>query len=112
MWTRRDFIAVSASARGGLLVSLYLDLPTSAQDAPRSAAVTYPPAAFVDIKPDGQIVIQVNRIDIGQGVLTALPLLLADQMDADWSRVVAELPPAADLYPRPLFGMQMVGGSC
>ncbi len=111
MLNRRDFIAVSASATGGLLVSLYLDLPTSAQDAPRSAAVTYPPAAFVDIKPDGQIVIQVNRIDIGQGVLTALPLLLADEMDADWSRVVAELAPAADIYRDPLYGLQMVGGS-
>src|SRR5258708_14870099 len=111
MWTRRDFIAVSASARGGLLVSLYLDLPTSAQGAAQSAAVTYPPAAFVDNQPDGPIGLQVKRIGIGQGVLTALPLLLADEMDADWSRVVAELAPAADIYRDPLYGLQMVGGS-
>src|SRR5205807_7218600 len=57
------------------------------------------------------IVIQVNRIDIGQGVQTALPLLLADEMDANWSHVVAELAPAADVYRDPLYGIQMVGGS-
>jgi isoquinoline 1-oxidoreductase subunit beta len=111
MLNRRDFIAVSAGATGGLLVSLYLDLPVSAQEPAQAAAITYPPAAFVDIKPDGRIVIQVNRIDIGQGVQTALPLLLADEMDADWSRVVAELAPAADVYRDPFSGIQMVGGS-
>src|SRR4030095_10439115 len=47
----------------------------------------------------------------GQGVQTALPMILADEMDADWSQVVAELAPAVDVYKDPLFGIQMVGGS-
>jgi isoquinoline 1-oxidoreductase beta subunit len=109
--SRRAFIAVSAGATGGLLVSLYLDVPISAQTPPQPTPVKYPPAAFVEIKPDGHIVIQVNRLEFGQGVQTALPLLLADEMDADWSQVVAELAPAGDLYRDPLYGMQMVGGS-
>src|SRR5438132_10207200 len=108
---RRTFLSGSATVTGGLVVSLYLDGPISAQSPPQAAPVTYPPAAFVEIKPDGAIVIQVNRIDIGQGVHTALPLLLADEMDADWSRVVAELAPGADIYRDPLYGIQMVGGS-
>ena len=107
--SRRAFLSVSATAAGGLLVSLYLDLPLSAQGA--GAAVKYPPAAFVEIRPDGKIVIQVNRLEFGQGVNTALPLLLADEMDADWSQVVAELAPAADIYRDPMRGIQMVGGS-
>jgi len=107
--SRRSFLRVSATAAGGLIVSLYLDFPLVAQQKP--SAKTYPPDAFVHIKPDGAIIIQVNRLEFGQGVQTALPAVLADEMDADWSRVVGELAPAADVYKDPVFGIQMVGGS-
>jgi isoquinoline 1-oxidoreductase subunit beta len=106
--SRRSFLRVSATAAGGLLVSLYLDFPLLAQ-APE--AKTYPPDAFVHIQPDGKIVIQVNRLEFGQGVQTSLPMILADEMDADWAHVVAELAPAADVYKDPVYGIQMVGGS-
>jgi isoquinoline 1-oxidoreductase subunit beta len=108
---RRAFLRASASAGGGLLVSLYLNFPVSAQDAAQARPKTYPPDAFVHVKPDGTIVIQVNRLEFGQGVHTSLPMLLADEMDADWSQVVAELAPAADVYKDPVYGIQMVGGS-
>jgi len=120
--TRRTFLRVSTTAAGGLLVSLYFDLPLGAQQpekpkagqegqGPKPEPKVYPPEAFVHIRPDGKIVIQVNRLEFGQGVQTALPMLLADEMDADWSQVIAELAPAADVYRDPLFGIQMVGGS-
>lgn len=110
---RRSFLRVSATAAGGLLVALYLDFPLLAQEGgqPQPNPKVYPPDAFVNIKPDGKIVIQVNRLEFGQGVQTALPMILADEMDADWSQVVAELAPAAEVYKDPLFGIQMVGGS-
>lgn len=109
---RRSFLRVSAAAAGGLLVSLYLDLPASAQEGNQTRpARIFPPDAFVHIRPDGKIIIQVNRLEFGQGVQTSLPMILADEMDADWSQVVAELAPAADVYKDPLFGIQMVGGS-
>ncbi len=109
---RRSFLRVSAAAAGGLLVSLYFDLPASAQEGNQAPPPkVYPPDAFVHIRPDGKIVIQVNRLEFGQGVHTSLPLILADEMDADWSQVMAELAPAADVYKDPLFGIQMVGGS-
>src|SRR2546421_8726203 len=107
--SRRTFLRVSSAAAGGLLVSLYFDAPLLAQQPPKPKI--YPPDAFVHIRPDGKIVIQVNRLEFGQGVQTSLPMLLADEMDADWSQVVAELAPAADVYRDPLFGIQMVGGS-
>src|SRR5580765_5375145 len=109
---RRGFLRVSAVAAGGLLVSLYLDVPAFAQEgnqAPPQKA--FPPDAFVHIRPDGKILITVNRLEFGQGVHTALPMVLADEMDADWSQVIAELAPAAEVYKDPLFGIQMVGGS-
>src|SRR5436190_5063404 len=108
--SRRRFISVSVSATGGLLVALYLDRGVVAQDGPQDAA-PYPPDGFVQIKADGTIVIQVNRVDIGQGVHTALPMILADEMDADWSRVAPQLAPAAEIYRDPMNKIQMVGGS-
>jgi len=63
------------------------------------------------VRDDGKILIIVNRLEFGQGVQTSLPMILADEMDADWSQVIAELAPAADVYKDPIYGMQMVGGS-
>jgi len=112
--TRRSFLRASATAAGGLLISLYFDR-TSAQEgasAPQSPPkINYTPDAFVEIRPDGKIVIQVNRLEFGQGAQTALPLVLADEMDAKWNDVVGQLAPAADIYKDPAFGIQMVGGS-
>src|SRR5436309_8078706 len=109
---RRSFLRVSAAAAGGLLVSMYFDLPAAAQEGNQAPPPKiYPPDAFVHVRPDGQILITVNRLEFGQGVQTSLPMILADEMDADWSQVVAELAPAADVYKDPLFGIQMVGGS-
>src|SRR5438046_1094381 len=109
---RRGFLSVSVAAAGGLLVSLYLDLPATAQEGNQAPPPkVYPPDAFVHIRPNGQIMITVNRLEFGQGVHTSLPMILADEMDADWSQVVAELAPAADVYKDPFFGIQMVGGS-
>jgi len=108
MLNRRSFIRVSAAAAGGLMMSMYFDHPSGAQ---QPTAPIFPPDAFVHVRPDGTIVIQVNRLECGQGTQTALPMILADEMDADWSQVRAELAPAEDLYKDPVFGVQMTGGS-
>src|SRR2546423_2346493 len=105
--TRRSFLQVTTAAAGGLIVSLYLDRSTEAQPQPK----VYPPDAFIHVRRDGKIVITVNRLEFGQGVQTSLPMILADEMDADWSQVIAELAPAAEVYKDPIFGIQMVGGS-
>jgi isoquinoline 1-oxidoreductase beta subunit len=106
---RRSFIQLTTAAAGGLFISLYLDKPSLAQQPPPPRV--YPPDAFVHVRRDGRIAIMVNRLEFGQGVQTSLPMVLADEMDADWSKVTGELAPAADVYKDPLFGIQMVGGS-
>jgi len=109
---RRSFLHVSTAAAGGMLVSLYLDVSAFALESNQGPqAKVYPPDAFVHVRPDGKIEITVNRLEFGQGVQTALPMILADELDADWSQVIAELAPAADVYKDPVFGIQMVGGS-
>ena len=109
--SRRTFLHAYATAAGGLVVALYLDFPSTAQEAAQVKPQIYRPDAFIRIQPDGKIVIQVNRLEFGQGVHTALPMLLADEMDADWAQVIPELAPAADVYRDPIRGLQLVGGS-
>ena len=110
--SRRGFIKASALATGGLMVALYVDPTAAAQSSTPPPATIYPPDAFVQIRPDGQIVIMVNRLEVGQGAQTALPMILADELDADWTQVIAQLAPAGDVYKDPLIGIQMIGGSC
>jgi isoquinoline 1-oxidoreductase beta subunit len=104
---RRTFLRICSAAAGGLLVSLHSDASSAQQPSPFS----FPPDAFVHVRTDGTIVIQVNRLEFGQGAQTALAAILADEMDADWSQVAAELAPAADVYKDPVFSLKMVGGS-
>src|SRR6266853_2106356 len=108
---RRGFLRASAATAGGLLISLYVDPPALAQEGNPAPPKVYSPEAFVRIGAYGRIVITVNRLEFGQGVQTALPMILADELDADWSQVQAELAPAADVYRDALFGLQMTGGS-
>jgi len=108
---RRSFLRVSVAVGGGLMASLYVDPPAFARNGTQAPAKVYPPDAFVHIRPDGQIVITVNRAELGQGVGTSFPMMLADELDADWSQVVAELAPAGDVYKDPVYGFQNTGGS-
>ncbi len=109
---RRDFLKLTALAGGGLVVAWTAPSVLAAEEAP-AAPVRKPanPDAFVRINPDNSVEITVNRLDFGQGALTALPMLLAEELDVDWSQVNANLAPAADVYKDPFFGIQMTGGS-
>ena len=76
---RRGFLRVSFAAAGGLFVSLYVqpltgDVLAQEAAAQQAPAKVFPPDAFVNIRPDGKIVIQVNRLEFGQGVQTSLPM--------------------------------------
>lgn len=109
--SRRGFLKTSALAAGGLM--LEMSLPGAMRGAAAQGAAPAPvvPSAFVRIAPDDTVTIQVNRLDFGQGVQTALPMLVAEELDCDWAKVRSELAPAADVYKDPLFGIQMTGGS-
>jgi CO/xanthine dehydrogenase Mo-binding subunit len=86
--------------------------PAFAQEGrPAPPPKVYPPDAFVRIEANGKIFITVNRLEFGQGVQTSLPMVLADELDADWSQVVPELAPLLMFTRIRLFGIQMVGGS-
>ena len=69
------------------------------------------PNAFVRIGTDERVTVIVNHSEMGQGVYTSLPMLLAEELDADWTKVGFESAPVDPKYNHPAFGMQMTGGS-
>jgi isoquinoline 1-oxidoreductase beta subunit len=105
---RRSFLKASAAVTGGLLLGLYVDLPAAQGSDP---VPSLPPGAFIHIRPDGRIVISVRHLEMGQGVLTSLPMIIAEELDADWSQVTAEHAPAGDVYRAPPLGIQSTSGS-
>ncbi|MEW5917729.1 MAG: xanthine dehydrogenase family protein molybdopterin-binding subunit [Gemmatimonadota bacterium] len=100
---RREFIKVSALAGGGMLIAIYA--PTARAAA--ADAAPFQPNAFVRIDPTGEITITVGRADMGQGVRTALPMIVAEELDADWSQVRIT---QADAHPN-RYGRMMTVGS-
>ncbi len=106
---RRQFLKISAGGGFGLGV-----LPAFAADAPAAPAALTPaqqPSAFIRVATNGEVTVLVNRLDFGQGIATALAMLAAEELDADWTQVRSELAPAGDAYKDGGFGIQMTGGS-
>jgi isoquinoline 1-oxidoreductase beta subunit len=84
---RRQFLRVSAIAGGGILLSSYLTTAESFAATVGSGAAEFAPNAFIRITPDGIVTIIAKNPEIGQGVKTMLPMLIADELDVDWKNV-------------------------
>ncbi|MDE0702757.1 MAG: xanthine dehydrogenase family protein molybdopterin-binding subunit [Rhodospirillaceae bacterium] len=110
--SRRRFIKLTGAS--GLAIGLVSAGAAGAATPKAGAAKLKPgqqPGAFVHIDPKGVVTIQINRLEFGQGSHTGLARILADELDADWNSVRAELAPAGEAYKDPAFGLQMTGGS-
>jgi isoquinoline 1-oxidoreductase subunit beta len=107
---RRDFLKISIAASGGLLIGFQFPGIDSLASAQPSVS-TFMPNAFVRIGTDERITVIVNHSEMGQGVYTSLPMLLAEELDADWAKVSYESAPVDPKYNHPAFGMQITGGS-
>jgi isoquinoline 1-oxidoreductase subunit beta len=103
--SRRDFLKIGGVAGGGLLIALYV--PNARSENARTAA-PFQPNVFVRIDPDDTITITVARADMGQGVRTAMPMIVAEELDADWSKVRIV---QADAHPSQYGRMMTVGSS-
>ncbi|HEX6832741.1 MAG TPA: molybdopterin cofactor-binding domain-containing protein, partial [Rudaea sp.] len=109
--TRRDFLKSATMLAGGLVVAFYL--PTAARQAlaqaPKTAPV--PPNAFIRIAPDNSVTVLIKHSEMGQGVWTSIPMVVAEELGCDWNDVRVEHAPAAPEYAHTAFGIQMTGGS-
>src|SRR5208337_2619090 len=102
---RRSFLRVTAMAGGGMVLSLYLDPLLPGQGQPPAPPLA--PSAFVRIAADGAVTIMAKNPEVGQGIKTMLPMLIAEELDVDWKNVKIE---QADVD-ESKYGQQFAGGS-
>src|SRR5690606_24783344 len=107
--SRRQFMKIAGFAGGGLVLGFTIGPKASAQENGHGAHTnaTFAPNAYVQITPDGTVVLYAKNPDVGQGVKTALPMIVAEELDADWSKVRVEQAPIS----MALYGAQFAGGS-
>lgn len=125
-WTRRSFLKVSITAGGGLLIGSYVTgcatdtptpeptivpprttpVPTAAPTATPVPEPPFQPNLFIRIDPDGQVTLTIHRSEMGQGVRTALAMILAEELEADWQTLRIEQALANNKLPS-----QITGGS-
>jgi isoquinoline 1-oxidoreductase subunit beta len=98
--SRRGFMATGIAAGAGLVIGFYLPHTGS------SGEDIFQPNAFLKITRDGKITVTVARSEMGQGVWTALPMILAEELEADWKQITIQQAGASTLY-----GDQSTGGS-
>jgi isoquinoline 1-oxidoreductase beta subunit len=107
--TRREFVKAAAATGAGLALAIYFQgCGTGAPDAPEGV---FAPDAFLRLSPDGTVTVVIGRSEMGQGPTTGLAMLLAEELDCDWSRVTFVQAPAARAYYNPAWKAQLTGGS-
>lgn len=98
--TRRDFLKITPAASAGLVLALYLPANSTA------AGNAFQPSVWLEITPDDKVKIWMAKCELGQGVFTALPQIVADELEADWEKVEVIQAPLDRRY-----GEQGTGGS-
>ncbi len=112
--SRRAFLAGSAAVGGGLVIGL--SLPGGArrilaQEAAAAAPKVTPPNAFIRIAPDDTVTILLKHSEMGQGISTSMPMVIAEELECAWENVRFEHAPADPVYAHTVFHIQMTGGS-
>jgi len=107
-FSRRNFLVTSAALGGGLVLGL--NLPFGRSEAASSDNFT--PNAFIRIGNDGQVVLTMPYVEMGQGTYTSIPMLIAEELEVSLKQVRLEhAPPNEKLYANPLLGVQATGNS-
>ncbi|KAF1723145.1 xanthine dehydrogenase family protein molybdopterin-binding subunit [Pseudoxanthomonas wuyuanensis] len=114
--SRRNFLKAGAALGGGLVVAFVVPGARRLAMAQQAAAAdgasgAFAPNAYLRIGSDDSITVLSAHAEMGQGIWTTLPMLIAEELDADWSKIRVEHAPAAEAYFSSVFGMQGTGGS-
>jgi isoquinoline 1-oxidoreductase beta subunit len=108
---RRGFLKTGAAGAAGLVIGFYLPGRFEALAATPAGAAPASLNAWMLISPDDTVKIMIDKSEMGQGILTALCMMAAEELDCDWKKIRTEFAPAAKEYFNPAFGMQGTGGS-
>ncbi len=112
--SRRDFLKQTAWAGGALVIAFVVPSANrfaQAQEIGTATAMPFAPNAFLRIAADDSVTVLLAHSEMGQGIWTSLPMLIAEELDADWGKLRVEHAIAAPAYAHAMFGMQMTGGS-
>ncbi len=108
--SRRSFLKASAAIGGGLVLSLHL--PSSRNTARASEAAGFEPNAIIRIDGNGEVFLTMPYVEMGQGTYTAIPMLIAEELEVSLDKVHLEhAPPNEQFYANPLLGVQATGNS-
>jgi isoquinoline 1-oxidoreductase subunit beta len=107
--SRREFLKAGAAVGGGLILGVAL--PDALLKPAAAQAAVSMPNAWVKIGPDNSITIISARSEMGQGVYTAMPTLVAEELEVDLAKIKVEIAPAAEPYINSMLGGQITGGS-
>ncbi|HTQ96251.1 MAG TPA: molybdopterin cofactor-binding domain-containing protein, partial [Candidatus Acidoferrum sp.] len=111
---RRTFLKASASIGAGLCIAAYipeLERTAAAGELAPVGSGIFAPNAFVRIASDETVTVIVNHSEMGQGIYTSLPMLLNEELEADWSKIKVQAAPVDAAYNHTIYGVQMTGGS-
>jgi len=106
--SRRGFLKTGALAGSGLVLGVYVPGPA---EGAQQATSTFAPNAFVRVGKDESVTVIVNHSEMGQGAYTGVAMIVAEELEADWSKVRVESAPVDPAYNHTIFGIQMTGGS-
>ena len=107
--TRRNFLRVTA-AGGAMVIGGYV--PGLRESSTAEAAGLFEPNVWLKITADDSVTIMLSMLEMGQGVMTSMPMLVAEELDLDWTKIKTEWAPADPRYGNPNFGgMQLTAGS-
>jgi len=109
--TRRQFLKTTLAGAGLTIAASMTPFGSRLLSAQEMKKALFNPNVWIQITPDNIVTIVVNKSEMGQGVLTALPMVAADELDADWKQVRVEEAPGGKKYIDPNWGMQLTGGS-
>src|SRR5580704_17209883 len=109
--SRRDFLSTTAKTGTALIVGCFLDGRIGTTDALAAECKDSSLNPWVRITPDDSVTIVVSQAEMGQGIMTTLPAVLAEELGADWVRVQLEMSPTAQAYRNPRLQFQFTGNS-
>jgi CO/xanthine dehydrogenase Mo-binding subunit len=106
--TRRKLLVGTGVVGGGLIIGVSL---SGKGPLPQTVANSFQPNAWLQLSADGEIVFQLDKAEMGQGVYTALTTIIGEELDVDPTRIRVEMAGVHPAYKNPAMGMQVTGGS-
>ena len=109
--SRRHFLKASALAGGGLILGVHIPGLNGLAKAAEQGISTFVPNAFLRIAKDGSVTVMGNHSEMGQGAYTSGAMTIAEELDADWTKIRVEPAPVDPAYNHLVYGVQITGGS-